>query len=469
MADDLNHLIESASARARRRDFLMLFVGLAALLIGLWLFGGLPAPAAAAGLAIAALGFVLRYRAASARIWFRPVERLVEEELARARQDGDRLQRLSGVLDELSDPLFLLDETDRVDYANLAAQDYVGGDPAGRHVSAVVRAPEVLSAIEDAVAGAPPQLVDFEPPGAVERVWRASVRCIEDQEDHRTLVSMRDLTTERRLERMRVDFIANASHELRTPLSSVLGFIETLRGHAKEDPGAQERFLSIMQGQAERMGRLIEDLLSLSRIELNEHVPPNAVVDALAASHDVVDSLSPLAAANGARIEISDRTSGASQIVGDRDEIIQVVQNLVDNAIKYGDGGRPIEVILGLGAPPALDPAAIPDVVHHAGDYLNQVAARAGAQLEDYLHVQVRDRGDGIQRSDLPRLTERFYRVDDATSRERGGTGLGLAIVKHIVNRHRGAFEVESALGKGSAFTVSFRRAGPGVSAEAAE
>jgi two-component system phosphate regulon sensor histidine kinase PhoR len=239
------------------------------------------------------------------------------------------------------------------------------------------------------------------------------------------LVLLHDITDARRVEAMRVDFVANASHELKTPLASLSGFIDTLRGHARDDPEAQARFLEIMAEQAGRMRRLIDDLLSLSRIELREHVRPDREVDLLGVVKDVTDALGPLAEQNGVEIVIS-ASADLPKVRGDRDELAQVVQNLADNALRYGRAGKRIEISLA------------PDV-------------RAGRPM---LRLSVRDFGPGIPREHLPRLTERFYRVDAAASRAKGGTGLGLAIVKHIVNRHQGMLGMDSELGRGAIFTV---------------
>jgi two-component system phosphate regulon sensor histidine kinase PhoR len=244
---------------------------------------------------------------------------------------------------------------------------------------------------------------------------------------------------------MRADFVANASHELRTPLSSLLGFIETLRGPARDDPEARERFLAIMHEQATRMARLVDDLLSLSRIEMNEHVPPTGRVDVADALRRAVDTLLLKAAARGMRIEI-DAPADLPPVTGEADEIAQVLQNLIDNAIKYGRPNSTVRVAVG------RSNRALPGG-SGGGD--------ATAGEESAIAVSVRDEGEGIARQHLPRLTERFYRVDTARSRAAGGTGLGLAIVKHIMNRHRGALEIDSELGRGSTFTVHFRAVAP--------
>ena len=367
---------------------------------------------------------------------------------------------IRSVLSVFPEPILLINDEGRVALANAAAETFLRASPEGLLLTSVLREPAILTAIEDIRAGQPEHSVDFNPPGAVERNWRAFIAPVDGVEEGLVAVVLRDLTSERRLERMRADFIASASHELRTPLASLQGFIETLRGHARDDPAAQERFLEIMQDQAERMGRLVDDLLSLSRIELNEHVPPHGETNLKDAAADVLDGLAPVAKAAGMRLHLrlAEGIEPPPLVVGDRDEIIQVVQNLVDNAIKYGGDRGIVDVAIGRGAPEPLK-AKSGACAYRTGDVVGQIAARDGLTAEDFFYVRIRDDGEGIARSNLPRLTERFYRVDVERSRQRGGTGLGLAIVKHILNRHHGGLQVESIVGEGSVFTAFFRAA----------
>jgi two-component system phosphate regulon sensor histidine kinase PhoR len=247
------------------------------------------------------------------------------------------------------------------------------------------------------------------------------------------LITFRDFTEQDRLVQMRADFIANASHELRTPLASLRAFVETLQGSARDDAVARERFLRLMAGQAERMTRLIDDLLSLSRVEMRVHLPPRGIVELNETAGYVCQSLEPMA--ENAKMTVSlARDDSPARIRGDRDEIVQVIQNLIQNALKYGREGGRIEVAIG------------------------RSAARGPAGGKVWISVS--DNGPGIAPEHLPRLTERFYRVNVASSREKGGTGLGLAIVKHIVNRHRGELRIASKLGVGSTFTASFDELG---------
>jgi two-component system phosphate regulon sensor histidine kinase PhoR len=241
------------------------------------------------------------------------------------------------------------------------------------------------------------------------------------------LIAFHDLTPLRRVEEMRADFIANASHELRTPLAALSGFIETLRGSAREDPAARERFLGIMQAQATRMARLIDDLLSLSRIELNAHLRPDKQVNLVAIIRQVADSLQMLARDRGVEITVKAQGGDRILVLGDRDELTRVFENLIENALKYAASGKKIDITL------AID---------------------GGTKTGTEALIGVRDYGPGIAPEHLPRLTERFYRVDVSESRAQGGTGLGLALVKHILNRHGGRLTIESLAGKGATFTA---------------
>jgi len=253
-------------------------------------------------------------------------------------------------------------------------------------------------------------------------------------------MTFHDLTPLRRVEEMRADFGANASHELRTPLAALSGFIDTLQGPAREDAQARNRFLGIMKTQATRMARLIDDLLSLSRVELIEHMHPETPIDLAPVVRQVVDGLQTLAIDRGVEIAVASPPSPVI-VPGDRDELTRVFENLVENALKYGAGGRRIDI----GFAPSNAPDGTPEIL-----------------------VTVRDYGPGIAAEHLPRLTERFYRVDVTQSRAEGGTGLGLALVKHILNRHRGRLVIESETGKGATFTVRLPLV-HGASAQAAE
>jgi two-component system phosphate regulon sensor histidine kinase PhoR len=363
----------------------------------------------------------------------------------------------ASLVNALPDPILVISALEPDDvtsrryiFANAAARDLLRIDrPEGLLVNAI-RDPEVLDAVDQAVFAARDAECVYESGGAQTRTLRACARPLGLALDGRrqALLIFRDETEMRQVERTRADFLANASHELRTPLASLSGFIETLRGHAKDDPTARERFLSIMQAQAGRMSRLIDDLMSLSRIELGEHIAPHDQVDLAACVSDVIDASGPIAGLRGVSLKTKLPRKGLAQALGDRDQILQVIQNLVDNAVKYSADGGVVEVALQAG----LSPEAASAPYRPGAARLSLLAPDVLAPV--YAALRVSDRGAGIPREHLPRLTERFYRVEGQKSGERSGSGLGLAIVKHIVNRHRGGVTVESAVGVGTTFTV---------------
>ncbi len=333
------------------------------------------------------------------------------------------------VVERLPDPLMLIDTAGRVLFANRAMREVIGVGVERKHVSSLLRTPTVLEALARTSATGEAASVEFLFRVPVERHYQAYTTRIGSNPGVTTLL-LHDLTSVKRAEQMRADFVANASHELRTPLAAVTGFIETLKGPAKDDSVAREKFLDIMRVEAERMRRLIEDLLSLTRIELNEHVPPSGEVSLETIVREATAALTLLAEADGIAISI-DAADGLPPVAGERDELIQLFQNLIHNAIKYGRENG------------------------HVWIALRQASASGRRGADAMVTASVRDDGEGIAQEAIPRLTERFYRVDVKRSRERGGTGLGLAIVKHIVNRHNGRLQVESRLGEGSTFTIS--------------
>ena len=352
------------------------------------------------------------------------------------------------ILTELPDPLLVLDGGGRIIFCNKVAEALIGAHSTGKHVATMLRSAALMNAVDDVLKGAGALSVDFAQPVPVERNYTAFITPFEAEtvanpglseaarrrRARAVLIVLRDVTEARRVEDMRVDFVAFASHELKTPLASLSGFIDTLRGHARDDPEAQARFLEIMADQADRMRRLIDDLLSLSRIELREHVRPHKLVDMLSVVSDVTDGLKHLAEKNGMEITVTSQAI-LPRVRGESEELAQVVQNLVDNALRYGRSGKRVDVDL-------------------------STDMRGG---KPQLRLSVKDYGAGISREHLPRLTERFYRVDAAASRAKGGTGLGLAIVKHIVNRHQGTLSIDSEIGHGSTFSVLIPAAGEDI------
>ncbi|WP_397421761.1 ATP-binding protein [Phenylobacterium sp.] len=354
------------------------------------------------------------------------------------------------ILELLPEPVILVrggdGEAPEITYGNQAAREVFRIELEGAPLGAALRRPEVLEAIEEALEASSNAEVTFETIGVQPRFWRAFARTLEVEAggDRLLVVVLRDETDARRTERMRADFLANASHELRTPLASLAGFVETLRTHAKEDPEAREKFLGIMAQQTTRMARLVDDLLSLSRIELNEHIAPSGRVDLSGAVQDVTDAIRPLTAERGVMIAMN--VEGVARpVIGDRDQLVQVIQNLVDNAVRYTPRGGAVRVTLETAA--NLE-AARGSSRRGAGLSLLSPDVNEG---QSYVVLRVSDDGPGIPRQVLPRLSERFYRVEGQRS---GGTGLGLAIAKHVINRHRGGLTVESAEGEGSTFSV---------------
>ncbi len=344
-----------------------------------------------------------------------------------------RLRAEKAILEALPDPLLLIDASRRVVRANAAAADLFGGSPEGRDLATAIRHPAVLAAADGVLAGEATRAVEFAQAMPVAREFVARMMRLDldpaPLDGIVALLSLHEVTAIKRAERMRADFVANASHELRTPLSTLVGFVETLQGPARDDQEARDRFLAIMRDQAHRMARLVEDLLSLSRIEQDEHTPPTARVELIPLVRATAETMEMKAKSRGSSIDLV-IAEGLPPVQGDSDQLAQVVQNLIDNAIKYGRRGTPVAIIL----------AASPRGILPGG--------RAGVALA------VSDQGEGIPREHLSRLTERFYRVDPARSRAMGGTGLGLAIVKHIVARHRGLLEIDSKVGQGSTFTI---------------
>lgn len=342
----------------------------------------------------------------------------------------------SEALDQLPAALILVDAEQRVRRINPTALRLIsdGAEPddeaaaIGQPLVALLRAPGLIDAVEHALADRAPRSFSFTLMRArVERALQAHIRALKPSGPRgaAALILIEDRTRIRQVKEMRQDFLANASHELKTPLASIIGFIETLQGPAKDDEAARVRFLKIMAAQAERMKRLVEDLMSLSRIEMNAHVRPTEPVDLGALAQAAAAALEPVAAVTGARIEA---VAPAQKLVvaGDRDQLAQLLTNLIDNAVKYGGAGVTV-------------------TIHEA---------EPAPEWPGMVGLTVEDDGPGVSREHLPRLTERFYRVSAAQSRAVGGTGLGLAIAKHILQRHRGELQVRSTLGEGSAFTI---------------
>ncbi len=332
-----------------------------------------------------------------------------------------------GVIAALPLPAVLVDGAGRIEAANAAADRLFGLELAGRHHVAALRQPDLLDALARTLTtGEGGQVRYLARDGARDLVFRVSVTPLRSGLMRGALMVFEDSTPVEAAGQMRRDFVANVSHELKTPLTAVLGFIETLRSSARDDPVARERFLGIMEREAQRMNRLVSDLLSLSRVEDEERMRPRARVDLGAVVRRTLATLKALFESSGVSV-VTEGLDLPVEVPGDADQLQQVVANLVENAVKYGRPRGTVRIRL---SPPEPGP---------------------GGPLA---RLVVEDEGEGIDPIHLPRLTERFYRVDAHRSRSGGGTGLGLAIVKHIVNRHRGRLSIESTPGRGSRFSV---------------
>ncbi|EAP76301.1 sensor histidine kinase [Roseovarius nubinhibens] len=340
---------------------------------------------------------------------------------------------IDGLIAALPLAALVIGRDERIHAVNDQARALLGEHLVGRHFITALRQPAVMDAIEDCLASQVPQVGRYlGNDGAQDTTYRVQAAWVEFAGKAGVLVSFEDVTPMERAGQMRRDFVANVSHELRTPLTAMMGFIETLQGPARGDTAASDRFLATMYSEANRMERLVRDLLALSRVESEERVRPNQTVDLAGLVRSVAHTLRPLLENSEVTLDL-ELPQSDTELPGDADQLRQVVTNLIENAVKYGGKGKTVTVTLS----------------HAENDPMLR---------RDALLLSVRDEGPGISEIHIPRLTERFYRVDSHRSREMGGTGLGLAIVKHIVSRHRGRLRIESELGQGSVFRVILPR-----------
>lgn len=331
-------------------------------------------------------------------------------------------KQLAAIVAAISSPAIVVDKMGVIRSANVPADLFFETETVGKHLTVALRAPAILQAVNEANKKGTTARVEHAVLFPTARKLEVNIAALGQDGNGLSvaLVILHDLTHEEQIERMRADFVANASHELRTPLASISGFIETMQGSAKNDAKARDSFLKVMKAQADRMALLIDDLLSLSRVEISEHIAPNEQADFTRIVKQACDLLRPLAESQNCALEIN--LPDAMPVLGDSNQLSQVVHNLIENGIKYAAAGKKIVI--------------------------------EGAIIHNTTKLVVRDFGPGIAPQHVPRLTERFYRVSAQDSRNRGGTGLGLAIAKHIINRHRGRLTIESELGKGSEFTI---------------
>ncbi|RLK10611.1 sensor histidine kinase [Ruegeria conchae] len=338
---------------------------------------------------------------------------------------------LADLVSAIPAPALLVGQTERIVAANNEALSLLGQAIEGRHFATILRQPQIIDAVEQSLRSKEPgRARHLSNDGAQDTTFEVQCRPVNGTDA--VLVVFQDVTHLEQAGQMRRDFVANVSHELRTPLTALMGFIETLQGPARDDTAARDRFLQIMADEANRMNRLVGDLLSLNRVESEERVRPKEPLELTGLIQSTLNTLRPLA--DDAGVELSlDAPNEPITMVGDSDQLRQVFTNLVENAIKYGGSGGRVDVIVNL-------------------------SERDTAMRGPAVRIKIIDQGPGIDAKHLPRLTERFYRADSHRSRELGGTGLGLAIVKHIVNRHRGRLKVDSELGQGAVFTVILPR-----------
>jgi two-component system, OmpR family, phosphate regulon sensor histidine kinase PhoR len=377
---------------------------------------------------------LLGYGFFSAALLIWPASRAAARAKSKGSSTGTRRRDLQ-IIDALDFPTILFNEDTVVIRQNSAAATLVGAYPDRAALSARIRSPAILELVGRVIETGQPESVEHVERVPSERWHEVRVAPVDGRSEaggRVFVLTFRDMTEARRMDRMRTDFVANASHELRTPLASLMGFIETMQGPARNDEAARTRFFGIMLDQAQRMARLIDDLLSLSRLELRAHVAPQGEVDLCHTVAHVVDTLRPMADELEVKIELT-APEAPVFISGDEDELIQVFSNLIENACKYGQSGGKVEI-------------AISETATHGAE------------------ITIRDYGPGIAKEHVPRLTERFYRVDVETSRSKKGTGLGLAIVKHILTRHRARLVIRSKVGEGSTFSVKFSGSKQGMS-----
>jgi two-component system phosphate regulon sensor histidine kinase PhoR len=337
------------------------------------------------------------------------------------------------IVDGLPLAAMVVDQSRRLVCLNTLAEEIWGTGLANRHYEVALRNPVLTGAIAECFRDRKTFQTRISTIiGSRESTFSLKVAAIEGEAFQGVLATFEDVSPLEDVGQMRRDFVANVSHELRTPLTALLGFIETLRGPAKDDARARDRFLGIMETEASRMNRLVRDLLSLSRVESEERIRPGQQLDLLGTVQSTVKALEPIAEDKGIRVNLT-APNAEVMVNGDSDQLNQVFTNLIENAIKYGGNGGDVSVTV-------------------------TVLDRDPTVRGPAVRVEVTDQGQGIDPIHIPRLTERFYRVDSHRSREMGGTGLGLAIVKHIINRHRGRMQIASALGQGSTFTVTLPR-----------
>ena len=354
-----------------------------------------------------------------------PRQDAIKQEIQETYNTKITYQVVKGLLNILPSPYILIDRNGRLTFINAEAKSIVPDSQIGSHISNVFRSPVFLSAVENAILKDKEKILSFEIETPQFRQLKAHIFFISSSKIPNSFndifIQFTDESTHIRSEKIRTDFVANASHELRTPLTSIMGYIETLQGHAKKDVKMQKVFLDLMNKQAGKMERLISDLMSLSRLEIDELKPISSTCSVKEIIEELVNSLKPLSLDNNVSLSFK-IPKNFSSVIGDPSQLRQLFSNLIENAIKYSGKKSKVNI------------------------YISK------EKNKDMFGVVVEDNGHGIAPEHLSRLTERFYRANSSAEIEKEGTGLGLSIVKHILIRHRGKLQIDSKLGKGSKF-----------------
>ena len=354
-----------------------------------------------------------------------PRQDAIKQEIQETYNTKITYQVVKGLLNILPSPYILIDRNGRLTFINAEAKSIVPDSQIGSHISNVFRSPVFLSAVENAILKDKEKILSFEIETPQFRQLKAHIFFISSSKIPNSFndifIQFTDESTHIRSEKIRTDFVANASHELRTPLTSIMGYIETLQGHAKKDVKMQKVFLDLMNKQAGKMERLISDLMSLSRLEIDELKPISSTCSVKEIIEELVNSLKPLSVDNNVSLSFK-IPKNFSSVIGDPSQLRQLFSNLIENAIKYSGKKSKVNI------------------------YISK------EKNKDMFGVVVEDNGHGIAPEHLSRLTERFYRANSSAEIEKEGTGLGLSIVKHILIRHRGKLQIDSKLGKGSKF-----------------
>ena len=357
------------------------------------------------------------------------------------------MENISFILNKLEDAIIVLDSDQKIVFQNSHSIDLFENNYTGQNITNLIRSPIVLETLENVYKNKKTKIIEYNSEYGqnlsprstnfynVEISYEKNYLQLTNTKDNYVIL-MKNITPLKNIEKVRSSFIANVSHELKTPLATVMGFLETIRGPAKDDKKSMSKFLGIMDKETIRMKRLIDDLLVVSKIESDEHIHPTKKVNLIKTLNNVIESLKEYALKKNIQIRTNYQLSENLSVLGNEDELVQVFTNIIDNSIKYGKINSSIDI--------------------KAEEVKEQVDQSEDKKLfpQLILKISVKDESDGIHAKHLSRLTERFYRVDAARSKEIGGTGLGLTIVKHILNKHRGHLDIKSEINQGSTFTV---------------